>query len=380
MSDEDHDTPPNQADEFDSELREHVSIDDASNEECENYYPVNYSITNYGADYPVDALVKRINADAIYIPAFQRGYVWNQHKASRFIESLLLGLPVPAIFLSKEVDSSRLLVIDGQQRLKTLQYFYSGVFAPKEKLFKLLGVENRFSGKTIDTLSPDDRLRLDDCIIHAIIIKQDNQDETGTSTGAPSSAYHIFERLNTGGVLLTPQEIRSCVYHGPLIELLSALNNDPHWRTVFGPPSPRMRDRELILRFLALRTSKTVYSRPLKEYLNRFCAEKRAVSKNDAECLGDLFASAIRVVSQSIGPRAFRLGNAINAAVFDSVMVAVSRRLERGPITALASLKAEYDILIEDKDFRAAVGAETTSETHVKSRMDMATHRLGGVP
>ena len=133
--------------------KEPVRVVDANDEDCETYYPVNYSITTYGADYPVDALVKRIRENAIYVPAFQRGYVWNQHQASRFIESLLLGLPVPAIFLSKEVDTSRMLVIDGQQRLKTLEYFYTGLFRPKEKAFKLLGVDSHFSGKTIETLS-----------------------------------------------------------------------------------------------------------------------------------------------------------------------------------------------------------------------------------
>lgn len=88
--------------------------------------PFRYSITSYGADYPVDALIKRIQAGDVFIPSFQRAYVWDAKRASRFIESLLLGLPVPGIFLSREEDTDRLLVIDGQQRLRTLQYFYRG--------------------------------------------------------------------------------------------------------------------------------------------------------------------------------------------------------------------------------------------------------------
>jgi len=102
-------------------------------ESDEEFYPVEYSISSYGADYPVDGLVKRIDAGSIYIPKFQRGYVWNIHRASRFIESLLLGLPVPAIFLSREQESNKMLVIDGQQRLRTLQFFYNGVFNPTER-------------------------------------------------------------------------------------------------------------------------------------------------------------------------------------------------------------------------------------------------------
>src|ERR1043165_4796643 len=88
-----------------------------------------YSITSYGTDFDVDGLVRRIEREDIYVPPFQRAYVWNLKQASRFIESLLLGLPVPGIFLSKESDSQRLLVIDGQQRLRSLLYFYRGVFS-----------------------------------------------------------------------------------------------------------------------------------------------------------------------------------------------------------------------------------------------------------
>ena len=111
----------------DDEVGRLVEVEENADIETEEYFPVEYSISSYGADYPVDGLVKRMAEDAIYIPSFQRGYVWNIYRASRFVESLLLGLPVPAIFLSREERSQRLLVIDGQQRLRTLEYFYAGV-------------------------------------------------------------------------------------------------------------------------------------------------------------------------------------------------------------------------------------------------------------
>src|SRR5436190_18517661 len=104
---------------------EEVDVEELNEDELA---PFKYSITSYGADYPVDSLVKRLNAGSILIPTFQRGYVWKLADASRFIESLLLGLPVPGIFLAKEGETNRLLVIDGQQRLRSLQYFYEGIF------------------------------------------------------------------------------------------------------------------------------------------------------------------------------------------------------------------------------------------------------------
>src|SRR5437867_2617127 len=88
-------------------------VDDASVIEDEEVgYPVRYVISSYGADYPVDGLVKRISRDDIYVPEFQRGFVWSYAQASRFVESLLLGLPVPGIFLFKEPDTQKLVVVD----------------------------------------------------------------------------------------------------------------------------------------------------------------------------------------------------------------------------------------------------------------------------
>ncbi len=167
-------------------------------EESSEVLPFTYSITSYGADYPVDAIVKRLDAKDIFIPPFQREYVWTFRQACRFIESLLLGLPVPGIFLAKEKDSQKLLVIDGHQRLKTLQYFYQVDFKDRGKGFSLKDVQTQFEGKNYKTLDSDYRIKLDDSIIHATVVKQDKPTEDN------SSIYYIFERLNTGGSLLQP--------------------------------------------------------------------------------------------------------------------------------------------------------------------------------
>ncbi len=94
---------------------------------------IQFAITSYGADYPVEALVARMKSEAFYVPPFQRRFVWSQRHASRFLESLLMGLPVPGIFLYKEPITNRHMVVDGQQRLRTLQYFYAGLFLEKRE-------------------------------------------------------------------------------------------------------------------------------------------------------------------------------------------------------------------------------------------------------
>ena len=115
-----------------------------------------FSITSYGADYTVDALVKRMRSSTFTVPDFQRRFVWSQRHASQFIESLLMGLPVPGIFLYKEAETNKHLVIDGQQRLRSLQAFYDKLFG--EKKFRLIGVRKPWEGKTYEELDAPDQL------------------------------------------------------------------------------------------------------------------------------------------------------------------------------------------------------------------------------
>ncbi|MCP4581672.1 MAG: DUF262 domain-containing protein [candidate division Zixibacteria bacterium] len=325
-----------------------------------------YSITSYGADYPVDGLVKRIKNQSIFVPPFQRNYVWSHKMASRFIESLLLGLPVPGIFLSKEEDSRKLKVIDGQQRLRTLQFFYDGVFEPNKIKFELADVNEQFCGVTYDSLSDEDRRNLDDCIIHAIVIKQDQP------SSDESSVYEIFERLNTGGQKLYPQEIRSCIYHGLFNDMLNRLNENSQWREIFGKPSKRRRDQELLLRFFALHFNGDEYKKPMKDFLNNFMAKNKAISDDDAQDFENTFNYAIDIVFNAIGSKAFRPNRPINAAVFDSVMIGIAIRLEHGGITKIETVKEKYDLLLQDIDYQKTIETATTDEEAVKKRISSA--------
>ena len=147
-------------------------------EDDDSVAPVRYGITSFGVDFDVEGLYRRISRDEIEIPTFQRSYVWNIRQASRFIESLLLGLPVPEIFLSRDFDSDKYVVIDGQQRLRSIQFFYDGVFSPPTAPdtstdFKLTGVQKEFEGMTYEELGRHDQFRIDNATIHATVVKQD---------------------------------------------------------------------------------------------------------------------------------------------------------------------------------------------------------------
>ncbi len=327
--------------------------------------PFRYSITSYGADYPVDSLVKRLDEEVIFVPAFQRSYVWPLTRASRFIESLLLGLPVPGIFLSKEPETGKLVVIDGQQRLKTLQFFYRGLFLGRE--FLLTKVQPAFESKSYRTLREEDRRRLDDSILHATIVRQDEPSED------QSSIFHIFERLNTGGLPLQPQEIRACIFYGPFTNLLRELNNHSLWRQIYGNASPRLKDQELILRFFALVFFMDRYEPPIKEFLNEYMGANRRLQLQDGATLTRTFEDPIRVVSRVIGSRAFRLEQRLNAAAFDAIMVGLSRRLQRGDVLDEGEFRSRYDSLFANSAFLSACKTHTSDKTSIRTRLALAT-------
>ena len=354
-------------------LQGEQEIDEVLSERDE-VIPFKYAITSYGADYPVDGLVKRVIAGDIVVPKFQRGYVWSLKEASRFVESLLLGLPVPSIFLSKEKGTQQLLVIDGQQRLLTLRYFYEGLWPITRKEFALKGVTSKFEGETYKSLSQDDRRRLNDSIIHAIVIRQEQPSDDD------SSIYHIFERLNTSGVSLTPQEIRAAIYHGPFSDLLKELNMLSPWRAIYGPINKLMRDQELILRFLAFFFDSENYSRPMKGFLNGFMGRNRELDRISREQMVLAFEPTINVIHQSIGNKAFRLARALNAAVFDAVMIGIARRLFSGPIEDHKQLKQSYLSLLNDASFGLVAGKATADEESVAKRLRLATKAFATVP
>ncbi len=342
------------------EIDEEV-YDDTEDEEI----PFEYSINSYGADYPVDTLIKRLENKVIFVPHFQREYVWTIKQASRFIESLLLGLPVPGVFLSKEADTEKLLIIDGQQRLKTLEFFYEGLF--KTRIFALEGVQAKFEGKTYKTLDAEERRRLDDSIIHATVIRQEEPTEDN------SSVYHIFERLNTGGTELQPQEIRACIYWGPFNDFLEECRSNKDWQKVYGRPSNKMKDAELILRFFSLYFEEKKYAKPMKDFLNKFMSRNRNFGLYKRELLKEKFSVPMSIIANIIGKKAFRPERSLNAAVFDAVMVGLARRLDNGPIKDLKTFSRHYELLLADKVFLSNCQTGTSSEAKVKARVESAT-------
>src|ERR1700722_2554296 len=327
---------------------------------------VKFSITSYGADYTVDTLVKRLRSEAFYVPPFQRRFVWSQRHASRFLESLLMGLPVPGIFLYKEPVTNRHLVVDGQQRLRTLQYFYSGLFL--ENKFRLVGVRDEWNEKSYDELSESDKLKLDDSTIHATIFQQDEP------KNSRKSLHFVFERINSGGIRLSPQEIRNCISDGPLLKSIREMNEDENWRNAFGKHrNTRLKDEELILRFLAMHERGQKYASPMREFLDEFADDYNNADAKSLDQLKVLFSRAIKLCLDAKGGAAFRLTRPLNAAVFEGVMLGVAARLsQEGLSTTPEEIARCYDRLLGNEMFKRACYTGTATEERVRIRRTLA--------
>jgi len=327
-----------------------------------------YNITNYPADYTLQGLYDKYKNEEILIPSFQRKFVWSLSQSSKLIESFLLGLPVPSIFLYKDKETQKLKVIDGQQRLKTIFGYFNGIFPDSKKPFHLKGVNKKWEGKSFLDLDDPDKRRLRDSVLRAIIVEQlDPKDNT--------SIFHIFYRLNTGSTILTPQEIRNCIYQGKFNDLLINLNNNKDWRKIIGLPMPhkRMRDIELILRFLSLYDRYKEYEPPMRDFLSNFMEKYRNDEKKIKE-FEEIFKKTVSFIAQYLGPRPFVIKTGLQAAVFDSIMVAFALNLDKIP----SDIRERHQKLLKDKEYIDCVYSFTTSKEFVQKRIDMAIQKLFG--
>ncbi len=357
-------------DELQEKLDEESNIEDLDT--FDDAVPARYDITSYGIDFDVDGLVRRIQRGDIYIPEFQREFVWKMTESSRFIESLLLGLPVPGIFLAQEQETGKMLVIDGQQRLLTLKYFFEGYFhgsadSATRRVFTLSKVQDVFEGKTYEQLDGKDRNNLDNSVIHATVVKQDSPADDDTSI------YHIFERLNSGGRKLNPQEIRCAVYHGAFIDFLKIVNDYESWRSIFGKKHSRMRDQELILRFFAMLYQSDNYKRPMVEFLNKYLKENRYINRGKADELSNIFATVTDLYVKSVKGRLFRVSHALNVAFFEAAMVGLAKRIETKGIPSTDEVNRAYQSLLNNPDFVNSIVQSTAGVSSVETRIGIAT-------
>lgn len=319
---------------------------------------VKYEIMNYPADTTLQGYRDMWDRKELKVPPFQRRFVWDQVRASKLIESFLLGLPVPGVFLFKPRDNAEYLIIDGQQRITSIISYMKG--AIDDRVFRLKNISDQWKGKTYEELSEDDQFKLKGCVLRSTIIQQINPSDN-------SSIYHIFERLNTGGVNLNPMEIRQCVSHGPFIESLIAMNEDENWRLLIGKEKTdkRLRDVELILRCVALSTRLDDYEKPMKSFLNNH-VEIEKKTPTDYEQMQQNFSNICQCCADQLGEKPFHLRGRINYGLLDAI---ISTLMIVGPI---GDLRHKVDSLIADEEFFKAITINTSDEKEMRQRLGAA--------
>ena len=325
--------------------------------------------------------------DLILDPEFQRRYVWDNKKASLLIESVLLEVPIPVIYLAEE-DNGKFTVIDGQQRLRSFFRFLNNEFK-----LRGLSVLSELNGKYFKDLDKEKQRKIEDTTLRVIEIRKESHSDV---------KFEIFERLNVGAVKLNDQELRNCIYRGRYNDLIKELAEDKDFLFLLGlkEPHKRMYDRELVLHFLAFYNQTYLkYKPPMKQFLNREMENNRNISEEKIKELRRVFKETVSMVKSVFGDKAFRRFipgdkkdpngrweiRKINVGLFEIIMFGFSR-YNKNQIIPLSDVIREelLHMMTSDKEFIDSVsGSGTTSTAKVTTRFKKwldALEKIVGMP
>jgi len=326
-------------------------------------------------DLSISTLVEQIDDGQLVLESdVQRPYMWSNTRASRLIESLLLNVPIPVCYFSED-DDGHYEVIDGHQRLGSIHRFVKGEYS-------LSGLQalNELNQKRFRTLGNREQRTIGTRTIRCIVLTQESH---------PEVKFDVFERLNTGAVSLSAQELRNCIYRGPLNSLVKELATDANTLSILNrkSPAPRLRDQELVLRFLAFRADAMNYRPPLRQYLNEFAKANRYASPQEAGDLADAFHHALSNSAAALGSWAFRgAGRAsanpernVNAALYDTQMLNFALFPTETIRARRTDILREMHRLLEMPAFVDAIRGATADRARFLTRIRMLSERLAAI-
>lgn len=335
---------------------------------------VEYDITSYPSDFTLKGLVEMWEQGDITIPDFQREFVWSIKQSSLLIESFLVGLPVPPVFFYID-DVNKNLVIDGQQRILSTVFYFEGYFGRENargtrQAFRLTGLNPKspYYNKKFEDLSLKDKRKLENSVLRAINIRQLSPKEENTSI------YHIFERLNTGGTPLSPQEIRNSVFRGSFLNNLRVLNKDKNWRTIIGKKTldKHQKDVELILRVFGLCHHIKEYEKPMKEFLSKVARKYQNNNGKVVKKFSSDFETTCEIIKDTLRDRPFSVRGPLNTSIFDSLFCTILNNLNGLP----KNLNERYEKLLQDEKFINLTTLATTDSKILKDRFSYVKRKL----
>ncbi len=351
-------------------MADHFLEDDLAVEEEqeEESVAIDYDIASYPSDFTLSGIAQMWKDKDIVIPDYQREFVWSIRQASLLIDSFLCGLPVPPVFFYVD-ENNKNLVIDGQQRILSVVFFFEGYFGKestqgRRQVFRLSGLNEKspYYNLRFEDLDDASQRKLKQAVLRAVNIRQLNP------SGESTSAYHIFERLNTGGTPLKPQEIRNCVFRDGFNSLLKQANKDKNWRVILGKSyiDKHQKDVELLLRVFSLVGAVDDYEKPMKEFLNRAMKKHNAGTSKKVLHFFDAFGKVTESIVESIGGKPFHLRGPINISALDSVMCVLIENHDR---LGTINVKDRYAALLKDFEFGELTKTNTTDTRTVKERI-----------
>ena len=369
------------ADEPEDQLEDeedHFSDDEGDNAVAWKALPPDRDFFASPYEPPVKTLVQEINDGELVVrPTFQRHQVWDFRRKSKFVESLLLNIPIPTLFFAEDEDNKK-VVVDGQQRLHAIKQFVENRY-PLTKLEVLSGLND----KRFEDLTERQQRIIRNRTLRCLLISSRSDSEI---------RFQVFERLNQGGVPLNAQEVRHCVYRGELNDLLHTLVKDQTWLDLLhrSKPNVRMTDCELILRFFAIRDTLPDYKPPLKTLLNEYMRLNRHADAARQAELTATFESAITAVQTVFPDVAFRRYSmsdkgpeydvSVNRAVFDIQMVAMEGIPQEWLVENKYTVREAFERLcIEDAKFADTLNRATADKSRLGYRLNRWAHTLVGL-
>lgn len=334
------------------------------------------SLVTQQSDFSLSAIAEMVRYESIDIsPHYQRRDRWHVEKQSALIESFLLNIPVPPVYLSED-EYGTYTVIDGKQRITSIYEFLSGKFKLKD-----LKEVPELNGFTYEELPPQ--------LKRALSIRPFMRVITLLKQSDPELKYEVFLRLNTGGEKLKSQEIRNVAFAGPLNELLFELSENEFIRKKLKITSPKsaqyrnMDDLELILRFFTIHSRWENFGKKISVAMDDFMADNQFEEVND---LRNLFKYSVEGCQKIWGDFAFQkpLNNGwrdqLIAPLFDAQMVAVSL-LSEDRILELEKnnevvLEATRDLYENDPEFHKAVTQATGDTLAIRNRVSKLKQML----
>lgn len=310
-------------------------------------------------------------------PDFQRNLVWKNKPKSQFIESILLNFPIPFIYLNEIIQKkgntaeSKYMIIDGLQRTSTLESFYKNEFT-------LNGLEAipKYNGYTFKDLPEILQTKFEDKKLNIFILKPSTPMEV---------VYDLFNRINTGGTQLNRQEVRNCIYIGKSTKLLKELSEQKYFKDSIshGVSPVRMKDRELVLRYIAFRNFdfQSNYNSNLSNYIEKAMQEINMWEEVKLEAVKNDFERVMKITHDIWGSKNFRIPSiktrgTINMAVFETICYSISRMSDNFIKKNKIILKKNFTNLIKNDIYFDAVTRSTNSKTKVNDRFRLAEEIL----